>query len=215
MNLGLALIKFLIATLILLTNIEARENPFFPSDGEKDILYTNKQSTLPPLKRATITLPTYARVIESVTINYKNLDGSQESKSIELDNTIDWHLPLFISQSYTQADTKRKIQSSKKQNLKKIASFKYITFYSSGKTLILVTDDKSIRNFLLVKPHRIVLDFERDSSMKNYTKILSHNDFKKIRVGNHSGYYRVVIELDGYYRYSYKKVSNGYSITLY
>ena len=39
--------------------------------------------------------------------------------------------------------------------------------------------------------------------------------FKKIRVGNHSGYYRVVLELDGYYRYSYKKVLDGYIITLY
>ena len=177
MNLGLALIKFLITTLFLLTSIEARENPFFPSDGEKDIIYTNKQSTLPPLKRATIALPTYARVIESVTINYKNLDGSQESKSVELDNTIDWHLPLFISQSYTKSDRKITAQHSQKKKLKKIASFKYITFLNSGKTLKLVTNDKTIRNFLLVKPHRIVLDFERDSSMKNYTKIVQNNAF--------------------------------------
>ena len=208
------MIKFLIITLFLLITLQARENPFFPTEGEVDIEYVNRHNSPPPLKRATIALPAHARVIQNVTITYKNLDGSQESKSVELDNSIDWHLPVFISQSYSTATKPAAKKTSKKSQLKQIAAFKYASFKSSGKSLKIITKDKMIRNFLLVKPHRIVLDFKRDSSLKNYTKILPNSIFTKIRVGNHSGYYRVVLELDGYYRYKYEQKSDGYLFNL-
>ena len=91
---------------------------------------------------------------------------------------------------------------------------KYATFYTSKKRLKLVTKDKAIRDFLLVQPHRIVIDFDRDVSLKAFTKINKNNIFSKIRVGNHDGYYRVVLELDGYYRYKMKKISDGYIFQL-
>ena len=208
------MIKVFLSILLLLTFIEARENPFFPTEGEKDITYTSNDNTsLSPLKRSTITLPTYARVIESVTINYKNLDGSQESKTLELGNSIDWHLPVFISQSYgPMAQTSMKVKSKKK--FKKIASTPQLSFFSSEKTLQIKTNDKVIRDFLLVKPHRIVLDFDKDTNLKSFIKSNPKNIFSKIRVGNHDKYYRVVIELDGYYRYSMKKSSFGYTLNL-
>ena len=208
------MIKAFLSILLLLTALEARENPFFPSEGEKDItISSNEKSSLTPLKRATITLPTYARVIESVTINYKNLDGSQESKSLELGNAIDWHLPVFISQSYGPMANKPP-KKEKKKSFKKIGSIPYASFYSWGKTLKINTKDRMIRDFLLVKPHRIVLDFDRDTSLKSYLKKNPKNIFTKIRVGNHDKYYRVVIELDGYYSYRLKKSSTGYTFTL-
>lgn len=205
------MIKFLIITLFLLTTLQSRENPFFPSDGEKDIEYINKQEQLPPLKRATIALPAEARVLQSVSVNYKNLDGSVESKSIELDNSIDWHLPLFISQSYTAENETQQIA---KKSFQKIAEIKFAKLFSSSKTLKIVTKDKMIRNFLLAKPHRIVLDFKRDSNLKNYEKKVANNIFTKVRIGNHSGYYRIVVELDGYYRYGYTKTDAGYTLEL-
>ena len=127
--------KVFLSILLLLTIIEARENPFFPSEGEKDItISSNEDTSLSPLKRSTITLPPYARVIESVTINYKNLDGSQESKTLELGNSIDWHLPVFISQSYGPM-AKTPLKKSPKKKFKKLASTSEVSFFSSGKTL--------------------------------------------------------------------------------
>ena len=208
------MIKAFISILLLLTILEARENPFFPSKGEKDItISSNDDKSLTSLKRATITLPTYARVIESVTINYKNLDGSQESKTLELGNSIDWHLPVFISQSYSKMNEKP-LKKELKKKFYKIASNELVSFYSSAKTLKIVTKDKIIRNFLLVKPHRIVLDFDKDTSFKSYVKSNPKNIFSKIRIGNHDKYYRVVIELDGYYRYRMEKTSKGYIFNL-
>ncbi len=208
------MIKVLFTTLLLLITLDARENPFFPSDGEKDMpLTSNEDKTLPPLKRAAISFPPQARVLQKVTIEYKTLDGSVESKSIELQNSIDWHLPIFISQSYAENSNEQKSSSAEKE-FEKIASIKYASFYTSDKELKIITTDKILRNFLLVEPHRIVIDFKRDTSLKSYTKENKKNVFTKIRIGNHSGYYRAVIELDGLYTYTMEKISDGYILKL-
>jgi len=237
------LIKALFISILLLVTLNARENPFFPSTGEKDILVTtNEESAQIPLKSAAITLPTQARILQKVTLEFKNLDGSIETKSIGLDNSIDWHLPIFISQSYTEVSNniepqtaqapqtvKRiepqaaktaqiakpvEVKKAKETKYENIASFAFLNFFSSGKTIKLVTNDEAIRNFLLVNPHRIVVDFKKNVDVKSYTKNISNNIFKVIRIGNHEGYYRAVIELDGHYRYKFKKISDGYIVEL-
>lgn len=226
------LIKVLFVSILLLLTLNARENPFLPSVGEVDIPMTsNEDRTKTPLKRATITLPAQARILQKVTIEYKNLDGSVENKSIELDNYVDWHLPIFISQSYTdQSDTTHAVAAAAlnsspaviidKKNVQEdmkyenIASIKFLKLYSSGKNLKLLTGDNIIRNFLLVNPHRIVIDFKRDTDLKSYIKKIPKNIFREVRIGNHSGYYRVVVELDGLYRYEIKKISDGYLLEL-
>jgi hypothetical protein len=225
-------VKILLIAFIIIGILDARENPFFPSDGEKDIPYTtNESAVVLPLKKATIALPPQARVLQGVTIQYKNLDGSQENKTIQLENSVDWHKPIFISQNYSSNDNPQeenvKKDSEKKEIVKteehvvkngdkyqKIASFEYASFFSSEKYFKIVTNDKIIRSFLLVQPHRIVIDFKSSKDVKFYEQDITENVFTKIRVGNHDGYYRVVIELDGYYRYNVKNSDDSYIFQL-
>ena len=216
------MIKAFCLSIILLISLDARENPFFPSSGELEIPFSsNENRQKPVLKNASIELPSQARILKKVTVEYKSLDGSIQTKSIELDNSIDWHLPLFISQSYSPISRNTKIIikeikhiKNKKTSYKKLLTFKHSSFYSDNKTLKIVTKDKLIRNFLLINPHRIVLDFDNDTSFKTIEKKNKNNKFCKIRIGNHSKYYRVVIELDGFYKYNMKKVSDGYLFKL-
>lgn len=240
------MVRILLVALLFFSISYARENPFFPSDGEKDIPYTsNEDTTIPPLKKASIALPQQARVLQSVTVQYKNLDGSQETKNIQLENAIDWHQPIFISQNNASDETQKenkkneslkedtlkndvkKMETAKREvveekidikdkdkNYKKIASIEYASFYTSNKYLKIVTNDKAIRNFLLVQPHRIVIDFEKNSSLDTQEQNITENIVTKIRVGNHDGYYRVVIELDGSYKYTMKNTENGYILQL-
>lgn len=205
----------------MLLNLEARENPFFPSEGEKDLPYTSNENTsLPQLKRASLTLPSRARVIKKVTVEYENLDASVENKAIELNHSIDWHLPIFISQNYSDQSAKAPIVKKsivgKKgvQKYKKVASIKDASFFISKNKFKIISADKLIRHFLLGQPHRIVLDFEKETTQKTHKQIIDKSVFTKVRVGNHDGYYRVVIELDGYYRYKLKKQADGCLITL-
>ncbi len=212
------MIKLLVICLVFISSLNARQNPFFPSKNETDISYTtNKVSKIEPLKRATLTLPSTARTLESVTITYKNLDGSIVSKKEVLGNSVDWHLPIFVSQNIGDDEKKlnTKTVSKKSEPLRKIASLSFISLYANKKQFNLITKDKMLRNFLLTKPHRIVCDFKRDINIRSYKKkIDTKSIIKKIKIGNHKGYYRVVIELDGLYRYKKTPMKDGYSFTL-
>jgi hypothetical protein len=195
---------------LFIMSVYARENPFFPASGELDIpMTTNQVPVIPPLKRATVSFPSTARTIESITIKYKNLDGSLSDKTIKLGNSIDWHLPLFFSQNIAMAEEK---SFSKKVKYKKIAGVSFISLYESKQKLKIVTEDEMLRNFLLTKPHRIVCDFKREIDIRSYEVDTAKKNsvVTRVRLGNHSGYYRVVIELDGYYSYEVEKISNGY-----
>ena len=212
------MIKVLLLICFFFLALQARENPFFPINSAQDIPVTSNQiKTLPKLKRATVTLPSTARTIESVTVEYKNIDGSIAHKKVVIQNAIDWHLPIFISQNYNESNKQITAEKNhyKKIQYKKIASLKFISFYAAKNRLKIITKDKMLRNFLLVKPHRIVCDFKRDTDIGSYIKTAYKNSlFTKIRVGTHKGYYRVVIELDGYYTYKLNQIQNGYLITL-
>lgn len=227
------MIKVFYITALLIYTLNARENPFFPSSGEKELVVTsNEETKKEPLKKASLSLPTHARVLQKVTVEFKNLDGTIESKSIELDNSIDWHLPILISQNHTQNQSSAKKsqelqeadediatpteepKSKDSSSFKTIASIKDVTLLASNKTLKIITQDEIIRNFLISDPHRIVMDFKKEIDIKNFTKKDSQIIFKEVRIGSHDGYYRVVVELDGHYRYDFKKAANGYEIEL-
>lgn len=207
------MLRFLVLVL-LVCSLQARDNPFFPSVGEQDLPYTtNESQTIEPLKRATISLPPHARVLQEVTVAYKNLDGSIEHKTITVNAAVDWHLPLFISQSYVDAvSVTTKIE--KDDSFKLVGNITHAKFYLKDKTFKIETSDKLIRNFLLAEPHRIVLDFEKEITLKPFIKNNPRSVFKKIRVGNHKNYYRVVVELDGAYKYKMNTLRDGILLEL-
>lgn len=202
--------RYLLPLLLLLFGaLEARDNPFFPAEGMKELPVTSSDiESFDPLKRAAITLPDSARVLKKVSVEYQNLDGSVGTRSIDLDHSVDWHLPLFVSQSYTATKDENRPETepapvkTERETFKLLHDFGEAAFYQSGNTLKVVTKDPMIRNFMLVDPHRIVLDFKRDADFRSKVKTIDKgNPFKQIRLGNHSGYYRAVIELDGQYRH--------------
>ncbi len=199
--------KILLSSLIVVSLLLARENPFFPSEGMKDLpISSNIVSKRPQLERAAITLPDSARILKQVTIKYQNLDGSLESKSITLDHNVDWHIPLFISQSYGSSSntlTKQSHAIKKTPSLQSLTPFVQYALYN--KSIELHSNDTVIRDFILVNPHRVVIDFKRNSSERSKTVPLHHAPFRAIKYGNHGTYYRVVIVLDGKYRYNILK----------
>jgi len=209
---------------LLILTLHARENPFFPPEGEKDIFVTtNKDNSKIPLKQAAITLPSQARVLQKVTIELKNLDGSIETKSIELDNSIDWHLPIFISQGYreTAVPTPKEKELSKTTTTTPTPTKKNDIqngigpkLSVEGKSLKVTTKNEAIRNFLIANPHRIVIDFKSNTEVASFVKKDFDKVFQEVRVGNHKDYYRVVVELDGFYKYEFKKVADGYVVEL-
>ena len=210
------MIKIFTVIFLMSLTLFARENPFFPSSDADEMLFTtNKEVVQVPLKRAAISLPSTARIVESVTVKYKNLDGSIVEKTEELGNSVDWHIPLFISQNINTQEKKSDIPKKKKINYQKLLSTSYVKISSLKKEIKISTKDKLIRDFMLTEPHRIVCDIKRDLDIRGLEKSISkHSIVKKIRIGNHNGYYRIVIELDGYYKYKLIKKKPNYIFML-
>lgn len=189
---------------------EARDNPFFPSESVKDMpVSSNIIETRDPLKRAALTLPDSARIIKEIAVKYQNLDGTIETKSISLDHTVDWHLPLFVSQSYANSKPLDKSEPPETETRQIVADFEFIKFAVIGKELHIMTEDRLIRHFLMINPYRIVLDFQRDADFRTFTQNVTITPYVKIVLGNHKGYYRSVITLDGQYSINISKEPSG------
>ena len=84
-----------------------------------------------------------------------------------------------------------------------------------GKDFVrIVTKDPKIRVFHLADPFKIAIDFKRRAAFLTRHKTLETPPFKAIDIGNHDGYYRVVITFDAPYRYTVSKIADGYLIHL-
>lgn len=198
-------------TIIMMMSLFGRDNPFFPSDPTKQqVPTTNRVEKLKPFSTQTLSLPNSARAIKKISITYLNLDGSISSEELELNNAIDWHEPFVVSQ---KSPPKRDIKETARKS--KVINADFIQFEPVKRSINIKTKDKILRNFMLTSPHRIVLDFSRDTSFKPKHFDIREVPFKQIRMGNHNKYYRVVIELDGAYNYKLQTSKDTYTIVCF
>lgn len=96
--------KKIVFILVFLSLACGRENPFLP------VRYINNPTQPEYFKTFSsyeFSLPANAKIIEDITINYINIDGSVKSLKLDINQTFDWHDSFIIST--------KKHQSSKKQ----------------------------------------------------------------------------------------------------
>lgn len=195
----------LILSLLLAASSMGRENPFFALDPSKTQKTTsNVIESKPPLQSVSYTLPDQARILKEVTFTVQNVDGSIENRKIVIDQSVDWHRPIQLSQSGAVAS------KAVTQNSSSSADFGFIRFHTNGKTLTINTTDPLSRHFVLSDPNRIVLDFKRNANFRAEEKSLNAAPFKSVMMSNHSKFVRATITLDG--RYSYTLNQSGNSI---
>lgn len=205
--------RFIFSILFLCTLLVARENPFFPMVNIEELpLSNNNPDFKSSLEKVDIKLPSSARVLKKVEITFQNLDGSIETREVEIDRAIDWHKPLELQQKGGTKAMRKEVDRSKVQPL---ADYGFIKFYANRKKIHVITNDEKIRDFLVVRPHKIVIDFKRDASFLTKRFKVNRFPFVNIVLGNHDGYYRVAIELDGQYSYKMKEIAKGYAFELF
>jgi len=208
----------------------ARDNPFRSVENIDQA--THQKSANASFKEATITLPDSARIMKNIAISYQNLDGSMATKSVKVDKSIDWHdtfklgivgmrpsyhtvvVPPDVNTEHNRTKVDNKptslVEHSRHYDFKGFIHFKII-----DKQLIVTTDDALIRDFLVSKPYKVVLDFRRDARFLTKTFKTDTTPFVSIVLGNHDRYYRIAITLDGQYDYVLDKKQKGaYRITL-
>ena len=186
--------RFLI--LLLGVILFARINPFEP------VITPKNTSVIKPeyFKEAKVYLPSDARVLKKVIFVYQNLNSDIKQKEVVINKDIDFHSPIILQ--HKPAPVK----------LKKYRISKFLTIYVKDKKILLKTKDKLIRHFFLVKPFRIILDFKRYSNFPTIKKRISDKFLKKVVVGAHGKYYRVVLYFDANYKYKLTKTIEGVKI---
>jgi len=173
-----------------------RINPFEP------VLEPGESVKVTPkyFKKAKIYLPNDARILKKIIFVYQSVSSDIKQKSIVIDKDVDFHAPIIIIHSPKEFGGIKK-------------NFGVLTFYAKNKTIFIKTKDRLLRKFFLIRPFRLVLDFQRYSNF--YTKTAEFDSFvKKVIVGSHGNFYRVVIYFDANYKYKITDEPEGVKIEL-
>ncbi len=185
---------FLLLPLILY----ARINPFKPVITPQNTIvvkpeYFTEKKIYPPKD---------ARILKKIIFVYQTLSGDEKKQIINIDKNVDFHSPIIIS------------HKPLKFSLKEL-DFPNFKIFIKNKKFLIQTKDKLIREFFLADPFRLVMDFKRNTNFLTIKKTIKNSYIKKIVVGSHSGFYRIVIYFDAKYSYKIKKISDGVIVELY
>ncbi|MBP9566034.1 MAG: AMIN domain-containing protein [Sulfurospirillum sp.] len=226
--------------LSLIISMEARENPFETTNAPEVVGKTTQiEEKRSDFKSTSITFPSSARILKSVTLTFQNLDGSIEEEHQNIDQNIDWHHPLLLSPQGVEKSTpppapsiapvppltKKNIEvkelksvsimpSVKTKSEERVKLVENIFLLAEGNEIKIFTKDLKIRDFLVADPYKIVLDFKRTRSFATKTVDLKKNPFVLATLGEHKDFYRIAILLDGHYRYDLQTFEGGYSLKL-
>jgi hypothetical protein len=178
----------------------ARINPFEPVINPNETLKIVKPKYF---HKAKVKLPDDARVLKKIIFVYQNLNSDILQKEVLINKNIDFHSPIIIT------------HNPQNFGMKEIKFDSLFTLFIKNKKIFIKTKDKLIRKIFLVEPFRLVLDFRKDADFLTIKRIIKDAIVKKVVVGNHDGYYRVVLYFDANYKYKITPMDEGVKIEVY
>ncbi|GAX86989.1 conserved hypothetical protein [Lebetimonas natsushimae] len=178
----------------------ARINPFEPVISPDKSIKIVKQEYF---KKTKVYLPNDARILKKIIFVYQSLDGDVKNKEVLINKNIDFHSPIIITHNLQNFE------------MKEIKFDSLFSLYIKDKKIFIKTKDKLIRKMFLIKPFRLVLDFKRNADFLTIKRTIKKSVVKKVVVGNHNGYYRVVLYFDANYKYKIQEMDEGIKIEIY
>ncbi|MDD6056254.1 MAG: AMIN domain-containing protein [Helicobacteraceae bacterium] len=197
------------------TTTKKERDPFTPVFTPKTSGQITNAPQLNLFTKTEMLLPSTARKIKKISLEYQNLNGSISTIEQELDGDIDWHFPLILSQEV----------QPKVPNIPTSESFNLKGFFDislTKNTIGIDTNLPMIREFTLASPYRLVLDFQAPLNDSGGVRENLVDSFKpsipivrEISLNTHLDFYRLTIFLDGQYKYDLKTDAKLHKITLY
>ena len=200
--------------LLLLTTLEARENPFEPvynvpqvKEGFIPLLdiathqaYKSPKEVNHPKKISTtlqtvIPIPAKVRPIVQTT-------AIVESTPCEIK-------PKKITKKVTKRVTKKRLKQHKKILFRNY----FLKLLRDGQSLKIFTDDRLLRRKEFTDPKRVALDFQRLQYFRTKTVHLQHTAVEKIKFGSHHKFYRITLKLKYKKHLKITPTSYGYLLT--
>ncbi len=178
--------------------LSARINPFEPVITPQNSIivkpeYFTGKKVYPPKN---------ARILKKIIFVYQTLEGDEKKQVLKIDKNIDFHSPIVIT------------HSQRNFSLKEL-DFPNFKMFIKNKKFLIQTKDPLLRVFFLAEPFRLVMDFKKNVDFLTVTKNIKNSYIKKVVVGAHEGFYRVVIYFDSKYSYKTKKSDEGIIVELY
>lgn len=168
---------------------------------------SNKVAHEPQLTSMTYNFPDQARVLKEATFTFQNVDGSLETRKLEIHQSIDWRNPLVLTQ-YGAQSTSAAPAAARSSS----ADCGFIQFVHVGNKMTMLTKDAVLRSFSLSDPSSIVIDFAHTTRFSPYEKTLAASPFVKVKVTNHEKFARATLTLDGRYSCTVSKTDQGASV---
>lgn len=233
--------KQILILLFFIGLLNARENPFLPTDiNDTDMIASNNiNNDGKEFQTQVIKFPSDARELVKAVFYYKSIDGSIQEKIVDINASFNRHDEFILKKEpkpikssskildvsvTTQKNDKKskEIIDETSNNLPNIEpplhSFnfmKLIKFDIYPMKINIFTKDKMVRNFIIDRPNKIVMDFRKfKTGFGTKTFKINKGIIKKIVFGSHDTFYRVVIWLDGNYHYNIRQSDSGYTMIL-
>lgn len=185
-------------------------DPFTPIITPKESGQITNAPQLDLFTKTELILPSTARKIKKIILEYQNLNGSITSLEQNLEGDIDWHFPLILSQEV----------QPKAPNVLDKQNFilgNLFDFEISRQTIQLKAPLRLLRDFTLASPTRLILDFK----VPNKTPLQEIFDTQiptipQVSLSTHLDFYRITFTLDGQYKYTLvQKTTGNYEIELH
>ncbi len=206
--------------------LSGNDNPFAPPQNIDDT------AVLDDFEKKDVVFNSDARLLKSISLTYITLDGSEKTLNLDINQSIDWHRSYaFIKTKSPQTTALLDVSVTTPEQFNLSGELnssvnveipndngkleEFISFASYKNKMKLIVQDEIIGNFVVGNPSKIILDFKKQTSFKTKTQRLKlGTPFKRLDLGSHKGYYRLVIYLDGKYNYKIDKDDSGYVISL-
>lgn len=212
-------------TVILALNLNARENPFEPTDVFEDEVGKIVQMDENSVKKSMEETPYIKEMQEKMS----NVTGQNKNK---VEENINKAMPVTEQKAYSKKEVDSLIQKTQKQTeqkAKEIAKkevqktteptqvvyvkprsdvaedealltktiLPYLKIEYNDNKFIIHSEHKVSKKFSIDKENKIIIDYKGLVEFNTKNDSLESQSFKKIAVGNHKkeGYYRIAIEL--------------------
>lgn len=212
-------------TVILALTLNARENPFEPTDAFEDEVGKIVQMDENSVRKSMEETPYIKEMQEKMS----NMTGQNKNK---VEENINKTVPVIEQKAYSKKEVDTLIQKTQKQNeqkAKEIAKkevqktteptqvvyvkprsdvgddeslltktiLPYLKVEYNDNKFIIHSEHKVSKKFSIDKENKIIIDYKGLVEFNTKKDSLESQSFKKIAVGNHKkeGYYRIAIEL--------------------
>ena len=211
--------KYLLLLVFISSILFSRDNPFVPTqtfvDEKESILETKPTPTIAPntnIKKKQITNQINIDTDTDTDVNTeKDIMVSANKIKIRKTKVISKPIKNILPKN---DNINEKIISNNETLINHIKPFPYIEVFEYENSIVIKSQYKIIKKFMLYKPYKIAIDFK--ANVPEQSKVVRLKSlFEKFVFGNHpkSGFFRIVM-YPKENPYHYERIYTDYTITM-